>query len=318
MQLTRKKEPSLGSLKKKNITIKNDYLVKMQLRHLWLTNVIPLLGFLVLLGLIWQNGIHGLDIALLIGMYTLSLFGITVGFHRHFSHGAFETNQVIKVILAILGAMAAQSPLVYWVAQHRRHHAYSDLDGDPHSPHIHQGKLLGQLEGLWHGHVGWVLVPEATNTTLFARDLIQDPLIYKVSQLYFVWVLIGLLIPTVLGGVLTASWLGAFSGFLWGGLARIFLAQQTTFSINSICHIYGSRSFDTRENSTNNLWLAIPTVGEAWHNNHHAFPNSAKFGLQWWQVDLGYLVIRVLQLLGLAWDVKAPTAEMIEAKKVAQ
>jgi stearoyl-CoA desaturase (Delta-9 desaturase) len=303
------------SSKRQKITIKNDYLIKLQLLHLWVTNLIPLLGTLIATILVWQIGIDILDIELLLSMYAMTMLGITVGFHRQFSHKAFQTNIIVRVILAILGSMAAQSPLIYWVAQHRRHHSYSDIAGDPHSPYTHDERELGRLEGLWHAHIGWVFVPEATNTTLFARELIQDQVIYKVSQLYFVWIFMGLLLPTIVGGILTGTLLGAVSGFLWGGLVRIFLVQHATFSINSICHVYGKRPFNTHEQSKNNIWLAIPTLGEGWHNNHHGFPNSAKFGLQWWQADLSYWVIRTLEVLGLAWDVKVPTTSMIEAKK---
>ena len=213
--------------------------------------------------------------------------------------------------------MAAQSPLTYWVAQHRRHHAYSDIPGDPHSPHIHNDKKLGLLEGLWHAHFGWMFVPEVTNTSLFAKELIQDSIIYRVSQLYFVWVLMGLLIPTILGGILTGSLSGAVSGLLWGGLVRIFLVQHAILAIGSICHTYGKQFLDSHDHSKDNIWLAIPTVGESWHNSHHAFPNSANLWLQWWQVDLSYCVIRTLEMLVLVWDVKVLTTEMIEAKKVA-
>jgi len=301
--------------KMQKITIKNDYLIKLQLRHLWQTNLIPLFGSLITIILVWQIGIDILDIGLLVGMFAMTMLGITVGFHRHFSHGAFKANLIVRVILAILGSMAAQSPLIFWVAQHRRHHVYSDISGDPHSPHIHDKKKLGRLEGLWHAHMGWVFVPEVTNTALFAKDLIQHPVIYKVSQLYFVWIFMGLLLPSIVGGIVTGTLLGAVSGFLWGGLVRIFLVQHTTFAISSICHVYGKRLFNTRDQSKNNILLAIPTGGEAWHNNHHAFPNSAKLGLKWWQIDLGYWVICVLKVLGSAWDVKAPTTLMIKAKK---
>lgn len=266
--------------KMQKIIIKNDYLFKFQKRHLWATNLIPLLGCLITIILVWQIGIDILDIVLLISMYAMTLLGITVGFHRHFSHGAFKTNLIVRVILAILGSMAAQSPLIYWVAQHQRHHVYGDIPGDPHSPHTHNEKKFERLKGLWHAHMGWVFVPEITNTTLFARDLIQHPVISKVSQLYFFWIFLGLLLPTIVGGIVTGNLLGAVSGFLWGGLVRIFLVEHAIFSINSICHVYGKRLFNTRDQSKNNIWLAIPTGGAAWHNNHHALPNSAKVGLQ--------------------------------------
>ncbi len=302
-----------GSNKKQKIIITNNYLKQLQQRFALATVLIPFFGFILAIGLLWHSGICAVEIVPLVSMYVLSIIGITVGFHRHFAHCAFRTNLAVRIILAILGSMAAQGPVIHWVSNHRRHHQYSDQQGDPHSPHFHKG-----VRGLWHGHIGWMLNSEVTNATVFAKDLLRDSIIAKVSQLYLIWVILGLAIPSVLAGVITGTWMGAWEGFLLGGLVRIFLAHHATWSINSITHLYGNRPFDTREKSTNNIWLAIPTGGEAWHNNHHAFPNSAKFGLKWWQVDSGYWFIRTLELLGLAWDVKAPTAGMIEAKKVAE
>ena len=256
-----------------------------------------------------------MEIGLLVSLYILTLVGISVGFHRLFSHSTFQAHVAVKILLAILGSMACQGPLIYWVSNHRRHHQYSDKPGDPHSPYYIEEEAIDPILGLWHAQVGWTFTHEITNTFLFAKDLLRDSVISKVNQLYYFWVLLGLVIPTVLGGILTGTSMGLLSGFLWGGCIRLFLSYHFTNSINSITHLYGKRPFDTKEQSTNNICLAIPTIGEAWHNNHHAFPNSAKFGLQWWQVDLGYWVIRTLEVFGLAWDVKAPTAGMIEAKK---
>jgi len=295
---------------KKKITIGNDQLKQLQRRFALATVLIPFLGSVLAIGLLWRCGIGAVEVALLVSMYALSIIGITVGFHRHFAHCAFKTNIAVRIILAILGSMAAQGPVIHWVSNHRRHHQYSDQPGDPHSPHLYEG-----IRGLWHGHIGWMLNSEVTNAAVFAKDLLQDSGIAKVNRLYLTWVILGLAIPGVIGGVVTGTWMGAWQGFLWGGLVRIFLAHHVTWSINSITHLYGSRTFDTSEQSTNNLWLAIPTFGEAWHNNHHAFPNSGKFGLQWWQIDLGYWVIRALEFAGLVWKVKTPTAAMIEAKK---
>jgi len=303
---------------KRKITIDNNYLQKFQTRFALVTILIPAIGSLLAIGLLWFSEINRIEIFLLITMYGLTLMGITVGFHRYFAHSSFETNSLIKIILAILGSMAAQGPVIQWVSNHRRHHQYSDRKGDVHSPHIQRQQKLTHWKGLWHAHIGWMLKGEISNSALFARDLLQDPTITKINQLYLLWVTIGIAIPTLLGGVLSTNWIGAFQGFLWGGMLRIFLAHHATWSINSFTHLYGQRHFSTSEQSTNNIWLAIPTLGEAWHNNHHAFANSAKFGFKWWQVDLGYWVIRLLEAIGLAWNVKIPTAAMIEAKKVAQ
>ncbi|MBE9170247.1 acyl-CoA desaturase [Pleurocapsales cyanobacterium LEGE 06147] len=317
MQLTspRPVKPLTGS-NQQNIAIKNNYLQSIYQRLSFLIVLIPFLGFLVALGLLWQSEITSLEIGLLISMFALTAFGLEVGFHRHFSHRAFQTTTAIRIILAILGSMAVGGGVLYWVAHHRRHHQYSDRVGDIHSPHLHGDRIGGRLLGLWHAHVGWILKGEISNSMLFAKDLLRDPVIVKVNRLQPVWVILGLAIPAVLEGILTVTWMGVFRGFLWGGLVRVFLVHQLIWSTNSIGHVYGSRPFDSKDRSTNNIWLAIPTWGMSWHNNHHAFPNSAIAGLEWWQIDPGAWVIRALEIVGLVWDVKVPTAGMKEAKKL--
>ncbi|MEO0536148.1 MAG: AMP-binding protein [Cyanobacteria bacterium P01_A01_bin.123] len=303
------------SPKKAPLTFKHSHLVQRQRHHLMVTNLLPLLGCIVALAWSWKWGVSGLDLSLLGSMYLATMVGITVGFHRYFAHRAFKAHRSVKTSLAILGSMAAQAPLIYWVAQHRRHHSYTDSPGDPHSPHLSGPGLRGLIQGLWHAHSGWILIPEITNTHAFAKDLMQDALVNWLSSRYYLWTALGLIIPTLLGGGLSVSWSGAWEGFLWGGLVRIWLVQQSTFSINSICHCFGQRPFVTREQSTNNVWLAIPTLGEAWHNNHHAFAYSALFGLAWWQIDIGGWLIRALTRLGLVWDVKVPSAATVETAK---
>lgn len=305
--------PALTQTQK--IAITNNPLQKRQKRLALATVGIPFLGSVLAVGLLWQVGISAVDIGLLVSMYVLTAIGVTVGYHRHFTHCAFRTSNVMRIILAILGSMAGQGPPIYWVATHRRHHQYSDIPGDAHSPNLHGEGIWNKLQGLFHAHIGWILDLEPTNTMLFAKDLVQDSAIYEINKLYFWWLFLGLAIPAILGGILTGTSIGVLSGFLWGGLVRIFLGQQFTYSINSICHVYGKRSFDTQEQSKNNILFAILLGGEGWHNNHHAFPHSAKFGLKWWQIDMGWWCICVFEKLGLVWDVKTPTAKMIEAKK---
>ncbi|NEO43445.1 MAG: acyl-CoA desaturase [Moorea sp. SIO4A3] len=307
-------EPVMGSGKRQKITIKSDRLKIPLLVHALAIALIPLLGSIVAIVMAFKLGVGLVEVGLLVTMYTLTMLGITVGFHRHFSHCSFQAGTAVRVILAILGSMAAQGPLIYWVSNHRRHHQYSDLPGDIHSPYFKQDERLSGLRGLWYSHMGWTFSHGITNTALFAKDLLREPTISKINQLYYLWVLLGLAIPTLLGGLLTGTWMGLISGFLWGGCVRLFLIYHVTNSINSITHLYGSRPFDTREQSTNNIWLAIPTGGEAWHNNHHAFPNSAIFGLKWWQIDLGAWGIRFLEKVGLVSQVKMPKVEMINAK----
>ena len=277
--------------------------------------LIPITGSIAAITFAIRFGISFIDVAMLALMYGLTSMGITVGFHRHFAHVAFQTDQSVRIILAILGSMACQGPIVYWVSNHRRHHQYSDKPGDIHSPYYHGDRPLGKLAGFWHSHAGWTFEPEITNTFLFAKDLLRDRGISKVNQFYYLWLALSLLLPTVLEGIWVRSWSGALSGFLWGGCVRLALTYHITNSINSITHLYGRRPFDTQEHSTNNIWLAIPTAGEAWHNNHHAFPNSAVFGFQWWQVDLGGWVVRILERMGLIWNIKVPTPRAIEAKR---
>lgn len=308
--------PTENFSSKPKVTIANDSPKTWQKVYALATVFVPIMGTLMAIVMSFRVGIGPIEIGLLLVMWALNGIGIEMGFHRYFSHGAFQTNSVVKAILAILGSTAGQGPPIYWAANHRRHHQYSDVQGDAHSPHLHGTGWVNQLRGLWHAHLGWIINLELTNTFLFAKDLLRDPLLCKLNQLYFVWLLLGLLIPTLIDGILTRTWTGALQGFLWGGLVRIFIAQQVTYAVNSICHVYGNRPFKVNDRSTNNFWLAIPTFGGSWHNNHHAFPNSAITGFQWWQLDLSGVTVTILEKLGLAWKVKKPTLKMLEARTI--
>jgi stearoyl-CoA desaturase (delta-9 desaturase) len=278
--------------------------------------VLPCLGFIGAIALAFYSGITAVDGILFLSMFFLTVLGIEVGYHRLFSHHAFETVAPVRAFLAIAGCMALQGPVIYWVSNHRRHHIYSDQPTDPHSPYFHGDRPIGLLEGFWHSHIGWIFDPERTCPGRYGRDILKDPLIMTIDKYYFVWVFLGLLIPAILGGILTWTVAGILHGFLWGGMARMFLVQQGTYGINSFCHIWGDRPFQTREKSTNNLWLTIPTLGGSLHNAHHAFPNTAVNGFEWWELDPGAWFIRGLEKLNLIWNVKVPTPEMIEMKKV--
>lgn len=299
----------------KKITLSNEYLVNQQRRFALATVLLPAIGSVIALGLLWQVGITPVEINLLVGMYALTITGITVGFHRLFSHSAFQTSNSLKVFLAIAGSMAAQGPVIHWVSNHRRHHQYSDQIGDPHSPHLEEPGSLSWLRGLWHAQIGWLFTSEVTNSAMFTKDLLRDPVIKKINNYYIVWLTLGLLLPALIEAALLKTWVGFLSGFLWGGLLRVFLAHHFTWSVNSIMHLFGTRSFETSDHSTNNIWFAIPTLGEAWHNNHHAFQSSARFGLRWWQIDIGYWIIHFLEKMGLVWDVKIPTTTIIKARR---
>ncbi len=235
----------------------------------------------------------------------LTAVGITVGYHRLFTHRAFETNKVVQFVLAVLGSMAVEGPLLKWVAIHRRHHQCSDTPDDPHSPHEQGDGFLGLLCGLWHAHVGWFFQPDPPNLPHYVKDLRQSETLRIASALFPLWATLSLLIPAALGGLLTHSWLGVVTGLVWGGLARIFLVHHVTWSINSICHLWGRQPFRTGDQSRNNFVFGVLGFGEGWHNNHHAFPTSPKFGLRWWQIDLGYWFIWMLALLGLATRVRS-------------
>ena len=280
--------------------------------------VLPLLGLVAAILLLWGHGFSPLHLGLLLGMYLLTVLGITVGFHRLFTHRSFEARRPVKAMFAILGSMAVQGPLLKWVAVHRRHHQHSDGHDDPHSPHAHGGGVRGVLRGLWHAHVGWMFKPDAAGWQRYVGDLAKDGLLRRISDMFPLWVALGLLVPALLGGLLTMTWTGALLGFIWGGLTRVFLVHHVTWSINSVCHIWGSRPYRHGDDqSRNNAVLGVLALGEGWHNNHHAFPTSARHGLHWWQIDASYAVIRCMELLGLVWKVRVPVAEVVTAKRSA-
>jgi stearoyl-CoA desaturase (delta-9 desaturase) len=277
---------------------------------------LPLAGLAVAGILLWGYGFSWVHLGLLLGMYILTGLGITIGYHRLFTHKAFEARLPLKAALAVLGSMAVEGPLLKWVAVHRRHHQHSDERDDPHSPNVFGGGLFGVLKGLWHAHLGWIFKADPPQLSRYVPDLQKDGLLRVLSNLFPLWVLIGLLVPALLGGLITLSWTGALLGFIWGGLVRIFLVHHITWSINSVCHLWGSRPFRCHDESRNNLIFGVLAFGEGWHNNHHAFPTSAAHGLAWWQIDVSYWVIRVMAWLRLAYNVKIPAMAAMAAKRV--
>jgi stearoyl-CoA desaturase (Delta-9 desaturase) len=255
--------------------------------------------------LAWGGALHWPDLVALALVYLLTGLGVTVGFHRLLTHRSFRTSAPLRGLLAALGSAAVQGPVIEWVANHRKHHRFSDRPGDPHSPHVgHGGGWRGALAGLYHAHVGWILRGDAlANRERYARDLLADPVVSFVDRTFLLWVLAGLALPFALGAALSGTLVGGLTALLWGGVVRMFLLHHATFSINSLCHFFGRRRFATADESRNLLWLALPTLGEAWHNNHHAFPTSARHGLRWWQLDPSAWLIAALARAGLAWDV---------------
>jgi stearoyl-CoA desaturase (delta-9 desaturase) len=253
----------------------------------------------------WGSLLHWEDLVVFTVTYLLFGFGITVGFHRLLTHGSFKTHRWVRLTAAALGSAAVEGPVIEWVATHRKHHRFSDEEGDPHSPHVGHGSgFRGALSGLFYAHIGWVFRDaEVADENRYAKDLMSDPAMRFVDQTFVLWVLVGLVFPFCLGWALTGTVAGGLTGMLWGGAVRIFVLHHVTFSVNSLCHFFGRQPYPTGDHSRNLAWLALPTMGESWHNNHHAFPTSAKHGLRRWELDGSGAVIWALEKLGLAWDV---------------
>jgi stearoyl-CoA desaturase (Delta-9 desaturase) len=273
--------------------------------------LLPVLGSALALQLALSSGVSSLDLGLCLGMYLVSGFGVSLGFHRHFAHRAFKTSRTGQFVLAACGSMAAQGPLLFWTSVHRRHHAHSDRQGDPHSPNLHGTSLGQRLKGFMHSHLGWMLSDEVTSWPYYSRDLMRDEAIVSMHKQYSFWVIAGFAIPTVIGAVVTQTLHGALTALLWGGLVRMFILNQTSWCVGSLSHLYGSRPFATRDRSANNHLVALFTFGEGLQNNHHAFPSSAFHALRWWEPDLSGVVIRLLSRCGLIWEVKSPTQRAI-------
>lgn len=267
--------------------------------------------------LAWGGSLHWQDLLVLAITYTLTGWGITVGYHRLFTHRSFKTTRSMRALLAVLGSMAVEGPVLEWVATHRKHHRFSDHAGDPHSPHIDDARgWRGTLRGLWHAHVGWMFRgQDRPNPARYAKDLLADRDLRFISDTFPVWVLVGLALPFGLGIALTGSVVGGLTGLLWGGAVRILVLHHATFSINSLCHSFGRRPFATSDQSRNLAWLAPLAFGEAWHNNHHAFPTSAQHGLGRWELDPGSWLIAALERTHLAWDVIRISPARQQAKR---
>ncbi len=279
--------------------------------------VLPFVGLIAAIIMMWGRGFSWLYLVLMSAMYIITALGITVGYHRLFTHRSFETSRPIKVMFAIMGSMAIEGPMLRWVANHRRHHQHSDHEEDPHSPHHHGEGIWGLISGFYHAHIGWIFDTEPADLSRYVGDLVRDRVLRAVSGTWFVWALLGLLLPALIGGLISMSWKGALLGFLWGGLVRVFFVHHVTWSVNSVCHLWGSRPFASHDLSRNNAIFGILAFGEGWHNNHHAFPTSARHGLRWWQIDFSYWVIWIMSKTGLAWKVRIPAAPAMAAKRAA-
>jgi stearoyl-CoA desaturase (Delta-9 desaturase) len=268
-------------------------------------SVVPFIGLLLVGWQVWNEYLHWSDILVFAILYVGTALGVTVGFHRLFTHRSFATSPVLRGVFAAVGSAAIEGPVISWVADHRKHHAFSDAPGDPHSPHVDHGVgWRGALRGLAHAHMGWLFIHTQRGARKrYAPDLVADPVVSFVDRTFIWWALGGLGAAFGLGWLIGGTLTAALTGLLWGGAVRLLVVHHVTYSINSLCHYFGRRRFNTDDESRNLAWLSLLSMGEAWHNNHHAFPTSAAHGLRWYELDLSNLVIRGLEKLGLAWDV---------------
>jgi stearoyl-CoA desaturase (delta-9 desaturase) len=278
--------------------------------------LVPFLAVAAAIPVAWGGWLHWTDVVITVVMYAISGHGVTVGFHRLFTHKSFKPNRPLKIALAVAGSLAIQGPVVRWVADHRKHHKFSDRDGDPHSPWRYGTDIKALAKGFWFAHMMWLFNPEQTPQRKYAPDLMKDNDIVRISRQFPMWVAISLLAPALAGGLITWSWQGALTAFFWGSLGRVSLLHHVTWSINSICHTIGDRPFVSRDKSANVWWLAIPSMGESWHNLHHADPTCARHGVLRGQLDTSARIIRILEKLGWVRDVRWPVRERLDAKLV--
>jgi stearoyl-CoA desaturase (delta-9 desaturase) len=278
---------------------------------------LPLVGLLAAIVLLWDRAIGPLELGLLVGFYLITSLGVTLGYHRMFTHRAFESSRTFRAVFAVLGSMAIEGSVITWVADHRKHHAFTDAEGDPHSPHLSGPGWWGAIKGLWHAHVGWLFETVGTaDRERFAPDLVKDRALRVIDRLFPMWVVLSFAIPFALGWIVGGGLVAALTALLWGGFVRVFLLHHVTWSINSICHFFGRKRFDIKDESRNVFWLAPLSMGEAWHHNHHAFPTSAFHGLRWWEriADPTGIVIWLLEKVGVVWNVVRVSPERQLAK----
>jgi stearoyl-CoA desaturase (delta-9 desaturase) len=278
--------------------------------------LVPFVALLVAVPLVWGWGMTWVDLILAAVFYVFATLGVTVGFHRYFTHGAFKANRPLRIMLAVAGSMAVQGSVIFWVASHRRHHAFADREGDPHSPWLFGTSPSALLRGFWHAHMGWMFGREVTNADRFAPDLVADADLRVVNRYFWLWITLSLALPAVLGGLLTWSWWGVVTAFFWAGLVRIAFLHHVSWSVNSICHLIGERPFASRDKAANFWPLAVLSMGESWHNSHHADPTCARHGVLRGQVDVSARVIWGFERLGWATDVRWPRMERLAAKRV--
>jgi stearoyl-CoA desaturase (delta-9 desaturase) len=278
---------------------------------LYVVVILPFLAFLAVIPAVWGWGLGWTDASLFLAFYVVTGLGITVGYHRLFTHSSFKANRGLRIALAVAGSMAIEGPVIRWVADHRRHHAFSDREGDPHSPWRFGTSFRSMMKGFWFAHIGWLFDIEHTNREKYTPDLMRDRDIALVDRLFPLWISVSLVLPAVLGGLITMSWTGALTAFFWASMVRIFLLHHVTWSINSVCHMIGERPFAARDKSANFWPLAIPTFGESSHNMHHADPTAARHGVLRGQLDSSARTIWLFEKLGWAREVRWPKPERL-------
>ena len=286
-------------------------------RHAWsqfavyVFVLVPMVALIAAIPFAWGWGLTWLDVVLAAVFYLVSCLGVTIGYHRHFTHSSFKARRGLRVALAVAGSMGVQGPPIIWVADHRRHHAFSDRDGDPHSPWLFGTSPAAIARGFWHAHMGWLFDRDTTNKQRFAPDLLADKDIVRVNDLFWLTTVATLLLPPLIGGLVTWSWWGALTAFFWASLVRVAVLHHVTWSTNSICHMIGERPFAARDKSANFWPLAILSMGESWHNLHHADPTCARHGVQRGQIDISARLIWVFEKFGWAHDVRWPTPQRL-------
>ncbi len=279
--------------------------------------ILPPIAVVAAMVLAWGGLFSWVDLALFVSMYIVTGLGITIGYHRLYTHKSFVARGPIAVMFAIFGGMAGQGPVIWWAATHRSHHQHSDHEHDPHSPHAGRAPgVVGFVKGFLHAHMGWLFADLRADMKRYVPDLLADKTTVRINSLFPLWVALGFAIPALIGGLVTMTWTGALLGLLWGGIVRLCALHHVTWSINSVCHIWGKQDYASGDESRNNPIMGILAFGEGWHNNHHAFPASARHGLKWWQFDSSWVIIRTLEKLGLAKKVRLPSADRLAARKI--
>jgi stearoyl-CoA desaturase (delta-9 desaturase) len=289
---------------------------ELQKRIALATMIVPALGTIEAARLIYHHAAGTSEIVLFAVMYVVHMGGVTMGLHRLLAHRAYATSKAMQTLLVIMGSMAGQGPALYWVSTHRAHHAYSDTPADPHSPNLFGEGRWAKAKGLWYAHMPWMLARRVASSSHFARDLLRDRGLLRLHQTYFVWLGLGFLIPAAAGGLVHHSWAGAWAGFIFGGMARMFVANQAAWCVGSVSHMFGGRPFRTDDHSANNWWVAVLTFGEGLQNNHHAFPSSYRHAVRWWEPDFSGWCLALLARLRLIWNLHPPSAAVINRMSI--